>query len=346
MFDLVGHFLTSVSAFSQLPMFSVGWVIFLIAACITFAVKVAASEVKFGPKAFIQHCFPGQSLKDKSTVMDAVMYSVSKMTKAVVLIGHYGLIIAVSSGVSFILNRYVPAIQQTPTALGLIAVAIVACLVWDFSNFLSHYLQHKVPFLWEIHKVHHSATQLTPFTAKRLHPLADKLDLTIGGVLVGIVFGLTQHFLTLSVPLMLMMLGNINMVVTVLALDPLRHSSVGVSFGPLEGLLVSPKMHHLHHSVERSHWDKNMGFAFGIWDIMFGTYMKPEKGAVYAYGIGRGAEEDEKYQNLVGAYIDPVRAAIAVAIHVPDGSEDVMTPALQLRLKKLVAARALATAQA
>lgn len=341
MLDLVAHFLTTVSRFSQLPMFSVGWIIFLIAAIVTYLSHVIAAKAVLGPKAFIRHCFPGASLTDRSTVMDAVMYSVSKMTKAIVLIGHYGLILAVSGGVGFLLNRYFTVIAQAPSALVLIAVAIVACLVWDFSNFLSHYLQHKVPFLWEIHKVHHSATQLTPFTAKRLHPLADKLDLTIGGVLVGILFGVVQHLFTLNVPMMLMMLGNINMVVTVLALDALRHSSIGVSFGPLEGLLVSPKMHHLHHSVERRHWDKNMGFAFGVWDIVFGTYMKPEKDANYAYGIGRGAEEDEKYQNLVGAYVDPVRAAIAVAIHVPV-TDDVMTPALQLRLKKLIASRALA----
>ena len=30
---------------------------------------------------------------------------------------------------------------------------------------------HKIPILWEFHKIHHSATSLNPITQYRLHPL-------------------------------------------------------------------------------------------------------------------------------------------------------------------------------
>jgi len=338
MLGVIAHFLTKVSGFSKLPMFMFGWVIFLIAAVIFFGLHVKASQGQLSPKAFYRFCFPNDALKDRSTLMDAVMYSVSKMTKAVVMIGHYSLILLVSGGVSGLLNVLWPTTIQIPSATAVVVFSIVACLVWDFSNFWSHYLQHKVPFLWEIHKVHHSATQLTPFTAKRLHPLADKLDLTIGGVLVGVVFGIGQHLYGFTLPSMLLMLGNINMVVTILALDPLRHSSISLSFGALEHILVSPKMHHLHHSVELKHWDKNMGFAFAIWDRIFGTYMRPGKSETYVYGIGRGAEEDEKYQSLAGAYIDPVKAAVEVAMGKP-ASGGQLDPVFRHRIARIIVER-------
>ena len=41
----------------------------------------------------------------------------------------------------------------------------------DFSRFFVHKLLHEVPFLWEFHKVHHSARVLTPITVFRTHPV-------------------------------------------------------------------------------------------------------------------------------------------------------------------------------
>src|SRR4029453_5732873 len=35
----------------------------------------------------------------------------------------------------------------------------------------NHWLSHKVPLLWEFHKVHHNAEVLTPLTNFRVHPV-------------------------------------------------------------------------------------------------------------------------------------------------------------------------------
>src|SRR5579883_1523478 len=51
------------------------------------------------------------------------------------------------------------------------AVTLAMMLAIDLGTFVAHRLHHAVPFLWEIHAVHHSAEQLTLFTAHRLHPL-------------------------------------------------------------------------------------------------------------------------------------------------------------------------------
>ena len=53
-------------------------------------------------------------------------------------------------------------------------------LLWDLSRYLLHRLLHAIPFLWEIHKVHHSAEVLTPFTLYRNHPIESMLYIPSG----------------------------------------------------------------------------------------------------------------------------------------------------------------------
>jgi sterol desaturase/sphingolipid hydroxylase (fatty acid hydroxylase superfamily) len=49
----------------------------------------------------------------------------------------------------------------------------------------------------------------------------------------------------------------------------LRHSHVRLSFGPLEGLFISPTQHQIHHSID--HEDVNFGSCLAIWDRWFST---------------------------------------------------------------------------
>ena len=58
-------------------------------------------------------------------------------------------------------------------------------VVWDFSRFALHWLMHKVPALWEFHQVHHSATELSPLTHHRIHPLESVLYALRGALATG-----------------------------------------------------------------------------------------------------------------------------------------------------------------
>ncbi len=74
-----------------------------------------------------------------------------------------------------------------PPALPDLAVSVLFSLTlfvcWDASRWLLHWLLHRVPRLWQLHQVHHSATILTPLTFHRLHPL-ESLLYQLRGVLV------------------------------------------------------------------------------------------------------------------------------------------------------------------
>ena len=53
-----------------------------------------------------------------------------------------------------------------------LSYAIVFLLFEDGSRFFVHKAMHRVPFLWRLHRVHHSAEVLTPLTLFRVHPIA------------------------------------------------------------------------------------------------------------------------------------------------------------------------------
>ena len=47
--------------------------------------------------------------------------------------------------------------------------SLVTLLLYDALFYLIHYVEHKTPALWAIHKIHHSAEVLTPLTRYREH---------------------------------------------------------------------------------------------------------------------------------------------------------------------------------
>ena len=46
-----------------------------------------------------------------------------------------------------------------------------------------------MPFLWEFHKVHHSAEVLNPITGFRSHPVDQVLDAVVMGAMTGLALG-------------------------------------------------------------------------------------------------------------------------------------------------------------
>ena len=60
-------------------------------------------------------------------------------------------------------------------------------LILDFAIWLQHLLTHKIGFLWRIHRVHHSDTQMDVSTAIRFHPIEIALSMVLK---IGLVYAL------------------------------------------------------------------------------------------------------------------------------------------------------------
>lgn len=167
------------------------------------------------------------------------------------------------------------------------AVVLLVTLLRDFATFVTHALSHKIPLLWEFHKVHHSAEVLTPITLFRKHPVynlfANGVDLVLVAPAQGLV---TWIFVGEAAPLTLF---GANLVFSLfhLAGANLRHSHVWLSFGPvIDHILISPAQHQIHHSRAIHHWDRNFGEVFAIWDWLFGTlYLPGRTREVIEFGV-------------------------------------------------------------
>ncbi len=79
-----------------------------------------------------------------------------------------------------------PSLTATPGAELAYMIAII--LAADLGFFIGHYLTHKVPLLWEFHKVHHSAPVLNPLTNYRFHPV-DRIPI---GLFMGLLTALVK----------------------------------------------------------------------------------------------------------------------------------------------------------
>ena len=144
----------------------------------------------------------------------------------------------------------------------------LAVIVLDFSIWLQHLITHKVPLLWRLHRVHHADVDIDVTTAIRFHPVEIALSMLLK---IGLVYLLGPA--AIAVVLFEILLNGTAMFNHANLRLPERVDAV------LRTVLVTPDMHRVHHSVNRSEHDSNYGFALSIWDRMFGTYIaQPAKG--------------------------------------------------------------------
>ena len=196
-----------------------------------------------------------------------------------------------------------PAIE--PTIAWRLFYGLVAILIVDAIFYWTHYMMHKTQIGWALHKVHHSAQVLTPWTRPREHfivgplwALGPAVGLAISGGIFAWLFkgNITQITIV-----------NVGIFSVLYALNGnFRHYHVSFRYPRwLELWLQSPGMHHTHHSYLEKHWDSNLGLVTSIWDRMMGTIYIAEKYEETPWGL---AEKDQReYTTLKDNLVTPVK---------------------------------------
>ncbi len=155
----------------------------------------------------------------------------------------------------------------------------------DFLRFFQHYLMHKVPALWEVHKVHHSAHSLNPLTLYRAHPVEVFIAALRRIFGTSVITCVTLSISSQSISAYQIMGAlSINFIFNLIG-GNLRHSHIPLSFGVFERIFISPLQHQIHHSKNPEHFDKNFGVALSIWDQLFKSWYKPLKGQQIRVGL-------------------------------------------------------------
>ena len=153
---------------------------------------------------------------------------------------------------------------------------IVLFLAYEIGYWVDHYLKHRVPFLWEFHKLHHTADVLTPLTNFRNHPIDNiifgyMLAFFIGGASGVLEWLFNQHTQSFTVD------GkNILFIIFLWTIGHLQHSQFWIPFRGVWGrLILSPAHHQIHHSRDPAHYNRNLGSVLAVWDWAFGTLEIP-----------------------------------------------------------------------
>jgi len=138
---------------------------------------------------------------------------------------------------------------------------ICTFLILDYGNYLWHVLNHRVPLLWRFHVVHHTDLDLDTTTALRFH----------FGEMIGSVF-FRGLFVLLSGATAKEVLAY---ELVFEAATQFHHSNMklpAVTETYLNKLIVTPRMHGIHHSINKDETDSNYSVIFSFWDRMHQTF--------------------------------------------------------------------------
>jgi sterol desaturase/sphingolipid hydroxylase (fatty acid hydroxylase superfamily) len=184
--------------------------------------------------------------------------------------------------------------------------SLVTLLCYDFVFFIIHYSMHRIPFLWALHKVHHSAEVLTPLTRYREHFLVGPLWAAGAALAYGFAAGVFGYLFNGNITEATVL--NIGFFALLFGFNgSFRHYHVQFNYPRwLCRWLHSPAMHHVHHSYLPQHWDKNMAAVTSIWDRLFGTLYIPEVDEYTPWGLGPEAQREQRtfWQNATGPFRD------------------------------------------
>ncbi len=176
------------------------------------------------------------------------------------------------------------------------AETALALLLLDYTLYLWHVATHRVPLLWRFHQPHHADLDMDASTALRFH---------FGEMLLSVPWRAAQVVLIGAGPRALTLWQGL-----VLLEILFHHSNVELPAAVerrLGWLLVTPRMHGIHHSVLRQEADSNWSNLLTVWDRLHGTLRLdvPQEGVT----IG------------IAAYRDPAEVTFGGVVGMPFGAQ-------------------------
>jgi sterol desaturase/sphingolipid hydroxylase (fatty acid hydroxylase superfamily) len=177
------------------------------------------------------------------------------------------------------------------------AHVVLAVLLLDAWTYAWHRMNHRVPFLWRFHRVHHSDAGMDVTTASRFH--VGELVLS-SALRVPIVAGLGVYAWELLLYETLMF-----------AVVQFHHANVGLPARldrALRAVIVTPNLHKVHHSRLQPETDSNYSALFSWWDRIFRSFRLCERPEEIEFGLEQfDAPEHETMAGLMRMPLGPVR---------------------------------------
>jgi|GEM_PF-62027 len=201
--------------------------------------------------SFLEWCYPFIQLPPKATIRayyhNVTIFLFNDLVMSLLSITSLFLIAEQFTNNGLIENRHYSVAESF-----LIFIAV------DFSIFLWHIANHKIPWLWMFHKVHHSDKTLNVSTALRFHVGELILTVVFKCALI-IAFGISEKVIIAT-----------QVLITWFTI--FHHSNISFKQEKyLSKIIMVPSLHRMHHSSKRIEHDSNYGGVFSFWDRLLGT---------------------------------------------------------------------------
>ncbi len=292
------------------------WITVLLAAVITY---VRSMPNERSMRDFFRHLLPPNVFRHPSARADFLFWLSRRIFMPLLVVPLAISTVAAGHVAYAILAAILGAPTHAATSAGpitLIAFTVTMLIAYDLSYYLYHRIQHAVPILWELHKVHHSAEIMVGVTKDRVHPIDEIMNRWWDGLIPGLCFGVWLFFALDPVEVTVFGLNVYFLRNTILMMDFVRHTHMKLTYGRhLNAILLSPHFHQLHHSVAERHWDKNFGLTLSIWDRFFGTLVVPEANEDFVFGLTDN--EHDEYQSLYQLHVLPLKKITARLVRRP-----------------------------
>lgn len=140
-------------------------------------------------------------------------------------------------------------------------VIALCILLLDMVIYWQHRLFHKIPLLWRIHKMHHADSHVDTTTGLRFHPIEIVISLFVKATVV-VLFG---------VPATAVVVFEVGLNGFAL----FNHANIRLPQkwdDRLGVLLITQRLHRIHHSQKMAESNSNFGFSVSWWDRLFGSF--------------------------------------------------------------------------
>lgn len=171
---------------------------------------------------------------------------------------------------------------------------ILGILLLDCWAYLWHCANHRFSLLWRFHRVHHSDFEMDCTTSARFH---------FGELFIAATTRLPVILLLGLEPLTILIHETI-----LVAVSQFHHSNI--SLGRLDfvlrWLIVTPAMHHIHHSSQICETNSNYASVLSVWDRLFQSFRSPEHATAVNFGLEEYMEPE--WHTVAGMLTTPLTA--------------------------------------
>lgn len=174
------------------------------------------------------------------------------------------------------------------------AAAILGFVFMDWAYYWWHYLNHTFPFFWRFHNVHHTDLDLDVSTAARFH---------FGEIILSVPFRVLVVAL-LGIPFRALLIFEIIFESATM----FHHSNWRLPLGlerALNHVIVTPRMHGIHHSIVEKETNSNWGTIFCWWDGLHRTLRRDISQDEITIGVA--AYRNERELTLANLWTLPFR---------------------------------------